>query len=76
MSRKAAIVKEPVDEPAADLDLRWLVEGPIAYWDAMIRLQRMQTEFLATLERQLGQANREAWDQWACRWGGGVPLEP
>jgi hypothetical protein len=62
-------------KPFPDIDLGPLIEGPIAYWEQVVRLQRMQMETLASLELSFARMHRDAWDQWICRFAGGVPIE-
>jgi len=43
--------------------------------DACVRAQRSQYQIFAAWEKALATINQEVWDQWACRFGGGVPLD-
>lgn len=60
--------------PLVPVDLHWLLDGPIAYWASIADLQRMQLEVLVSLEQRFARTCRDAWDQWICRFGGGVPI--
>lgn len=41
----------------------------------LMQAQRNQCQVLATWEKSLGAVNQDLWDQWVCRFGGGVPLD-
>lgn len=46
-----------------------------AFFDAWTQAQRKQYESLAVWETSLEAYNKDLWDQWICRFGGGVPLD-
>jgi hypothetical protein len=54
--------------------------GSVADWqkavaESMLHAQRGQWEMLAAWQRAVGAMQKELCDQWACRFGGGVPLD-
>jgi hypothetical protein len=42
---------------------------------ALFSLQREQLDALLRWQLMLIDMQREAFDQWVCRWGGGVPID-
>lgn len=61
----------PIRDGYATLALHW----HRALVDACVQAQRSQYQVLAAWEKALVAVNQELWDQWACRFGGGVPLD-
>ena len=47
---------------------------PTAFADNLLQVQRMQMEALLSWQQSLASINEELWDEWVCRWGGGVPI--
>ncbi len=47
---------------------------PPGFAAALLQVQLMQIEALVSWQRSLLAANQELWDQWAARFGGGVPI--
>jgi hypothetical protein len=47
----------------------WLVAGP------MLQAQRLQLHALLSWQQSIATFNRDTWEQWAVRYGGGVPLD-
>ena len=37
--------------------------------------QHAQLELLDSWQRSIAALHRECWDEWACRWAGGVPID-
>jgi hypothetical protein len=37
--------------------------------------QRAQLELLDAWQRSIAALHRQWWDEWACRWAGGVPID-
>jgi|EndMetStandDraft_7_1072992.scaffolds.fasta_scaffold351727_2 hypothetical protein len=53
---------------------------PVLNWQAaviesLIQAQQMQLQMLTAWQRPFAAVNQEFWDQWVCRFGGGVPLD-
>lgn len=46
-----------------------------AFCESCMEAQRSQFQVLAAWQRSLGAVQKELWDQWKCRFGGGVPLD-
>lgn len=61
----------PIRDGYATLALHW----QRALVDGCVQAQRSQYQVLAAWEKALVAVNQELWDQWACRFGGGVPLD-
>jgi hypothetical protein len=51
----------------------------LAWQSALVRFlmqaQRNQYQVLAAWEKTVGTVNQDLWDQWVCRYAGGVPLD-
>ncbi|HEY6407526.1 MAG TPA: hypothetical protein VIY29_08670 [Ktedonobacteraceae bacterium] len=43
--------------------------------DACVQGQRSQYQVFTAWAKALAAVNQELWDQWVCRFGGGVPLD-
>lgn len=43
--------------------------------DTLLRFQQQQWNLLLTWQQALAGAQQDFWDQWICRWGGGVPID-
>ncbi|OUM00981.1 hypothetical protein A8M77_18635 [Variovorax sp. JS1663] len=43
--------------------------------ESQMQMQRNQFQIYTQWLRSVGAMNQDAWDQWACRFGGGVPLD-
>jgi hypothetical protein len=43
--------------------------------DALLQAQRLQWELLASWQAAMAAAQKELFDAWVCRWGGGVPID-
>ncbi|MDR6537590.1 hypothetical protein [Variovorax soli] len=53
---------------------------PVLDWQtaiiqSLMQAQQMQLQMLAAWQQPFATVNRELWDQWVCRFGGGVPLD-
>jgi hypothetical protein len=55
----------------ADIDLHG-ADALMALW---LQLQREQWNALVRWQQWLLETQQDAWDQWVCRWGGGVPID-
>lgn len=42
---------------------------------AMFAAQRLQWEAMSAWQQSLLAFNRDLWEQWACRYAGGVPID-
>jgi len=48
---------------------------PVALADSCLRMQRLQWDALAAWQRSLATFNEDFWEQWACRYAGGIPID-
>ena len=46
-----------------------------AFMENLLQAQRSHYQMLAEWQQSLAAVNQELWDQWVCRFGGGVPLD-
>lgn len=46
-----------------------------AFFESLSQAQQIQLQILAAWYRPFAAVNQELWDQWICRFGGGVPLD-
>jgi len=60
---------------AADGCLQSLLEWQAAIARSMLLVQRQQLEMMFAWQRSTAAVRRGLLDQWACRFGGGVPLD-
>jgi hypothetical protein len=49
------------------------------WWSSLaapwLEAQQLQWEGLAAWQRTFAAVQKDIWDQWVCRYGGGVPLD-
>ena len=43
--------------------------------ESLVLAQRLQWETLLAWQSAIATLQRELWEQWACRFGGGVPID-
>ena len=46
-----------------------------AYAGLYVQAQQNQFQVLATWQKAMQEAQRDLWDRWICRFGGGIPLD-
>jgi hypothetical protein len=51
------------------------IDFPLAWTATLLHAQRAQWSALAAWQAACAALCRELWDEWACRWAGGVPLD-
>ena len=74
--RKTAMTDEtPPVSPLRNGFLAPALDWQIALQESLMQAQRSQFELLATWQRVFGAVQQDLWDQWKCRFGGGVPLD-
>ena len=61
--------------PARDRSLDAALDWQRAMLDTWARAQRSQCESFGTLQTAFAAFNQGLLDRWACRFGGGVPLD-
>ena len=60
----------------APLDgVAWLIDASRNASDTAFRNQQVVLEAMLAWQRSLAALQAEWWDEWACRWAGGVPLD-
>ena len=42
---------------------------------SLLQAQQIQLQMLTAWQQPFTAVNKELWDQWICRFGGGVPLD-
>jgi len=50
-------------------------EMQAAFAENLMQLQRRQLEIVAAWQKTVNDVGQELWDEWVCRFGGGVPLD-
>lgn len=43
--------------------------------DAVLDAQRLQYEAVLAWQQSVAAFQKELWDEWVCRWAGGVPID-
>ena len=59
--------------PSAELPPMFVFAAALA--TNLLHVQRAQVEALGAWQRAIGAMQQELWDEWACRWAGGVPID-
>ena len=52
-----------------------VLDWPKAFAESLLQTQRAQLEALVSWQQSLAAIHRELWDEWACRWAGGAPID-
>ncbi|GAA4339159.1 hypothetical protein GCM10023165_18290 [Variovorax defluvii] len=52
-----------------------LLDLQTAVIDSLMRVQQAQLQMLTLWQQPFAAVNQELWDQWICRFGGGVPID-
>ncbi|RZL92730.1 MAG: hypothetical protein EOP82_09340 [Variovorax sp.] len=65
----------PPSSPLRDEYLLSALDWQRAFVDSLTQAQRNQYQMLAAWQKSLCAVNQDLWDQWVCRFGGGVPLD-
>jgi hypothetical protein len=67
----------PTATPDADDTLSALFDFNVlsGVGDLVLRVQRLQLDALVTWQQSITSLQQELWDEWACRWGGGAPID-
>ena len=66
-SMKAAQPCRPPVDPA--------VAWPVTLVESCLRMQRLHWDALAAWQRSFATFNEDFWEQWACRYAGGIPID-
>ena len=51
------------------------IDFPLAWTATLLQAQGDQWGVLAAWREACAALGRECWDEWACRWAGGVPID-
>jgi hypothetical protein len=51
------------------------VDLPFGWTGLLLQAQRDQCGVLDAWQQACAALSREWWDEWACRWAGGVPID-
>jgi hypothetical protein len=51
------------------------VLGWMPFMEAFLQVQRMQWELLVSWQRAAAAVQKELFDEWVCRFAGGVPID-
>ena len=60
-----------LDAAAVRARLPW----PVMLAESWMRMQRLQWDALAAWQRSFATFNEDFWEQWACRYAGGIPID-
>ena len=68
----------PVGESGVARDrasLSAVLDWHCAFWCLALQTQAETLRLWTTLQKAVCDVQEDAWDRWACRFGGGVPLD-
>ena len=69
----------PDKDPSPALLQNNLLQGVLDWQNAFaglwLQAQQNQLQILAAAQRAVEEGQRDLWDRWVCRFGGGVPLD-
>jgi hypothetical protein len=60
-------------QPALKPPMPTLMLSPLL--DIMLNAQRAQLDAFSGFQRSWMALNKDMWDRWTCRFGGGIPLD-
>ena len=65
-------------KPSAKADASVL--NPLGMWPIMLaescqRMQQLQLDALSAWQQSFAIFNKDFWEQWACRYAGGLPID-
>ena len=60
---------------APDTNLQTAIDWSTALTQSMVDSQRLAWETVFALHKAMFDLQQELWDEWACRFAGGVPLD-
>jgi hypothetical protein len=58
-----------------DGHLRLVLEWQAAAVGTLLQAQQRQAQILLAWQKSMAEIGQDLWDRWACRFGGGVPLD-
>lgn len=61
--------------PPVDLAFQAALDGPAAFARALIEVQQAPLQALFAWQCSLAAIQQELWDEWVCRFAGGVPID-
>lgn len=61
--------------PSQNGVLQLALDWQAAFVENLLQAQRSHYQMLTEWQQSLAAVNQELWDQWVCRFGGGVPLD-
>ena len=71
MAQPPRTTPDPSGSPVVDLVGTW----PVVLAESWMRMQRLQWDALAAWQRSFATFNEDFWEQWACRYAGGIPID-
>ena len=71
MAQPRRTTPEPPGNPVVDLVGTW----PVVLAESWMHMQRLQWDALAAWQRSFATFNEDFWEQWACRYAGGIPID-
>ncbi len=48
---------------------------PAVFAESLMHAYQIQIGALVAWQQSLATLNKELWDEWACHWAGGVPID-
>jgi hypothetical protein len=71
MAQTTRTTPAPSGTPVVNLVGTW----PVALAESWARMQRLQWDALEAWQRSFATFNEDFWEQWACRYAGGIPID-
>jgi hypothetical protein len=71
MAQTTRTTPAPSGNPVVNLVGTW----PVALAESWARMQRLQWDALEAWQRSFATFNEDFWEQWACRYAGGIPID-
>jgi len=68
-------IDAPPTSPLRDGFLMSALSWQSVFVDTLMNAQQNQYQLYAVWQKSLGAFHQDLWDQWVCRFGGGVPLD-
>jgi hypothetical protein len=71
MAQSTRMTPTQAGKPVVDPLGAW----PVALVETCLRMQRFQWDALSAWQRSFATFNEDFWEQWACRYAGGIPID-
>jgi hypothetical protein len=62
-------------DPSGNTVVNLIGTWPVTLAESWLRMQHLQWDALAAWQRSFATFNEDFWEQWACQYAGGIPID-